>query len=261
MTRLDVPPGASERPPGGRVQSVDRAASLLRAVAASPNPASVPELAQACAINRSTAWRLLATLEVNGLVDRDPMTQRYRVGYASVQLGAASDGDVIARRVRPVLTGLSASLGETTLLCRASRFSLVYVDQASPPGPPTANWVGRSAAPHATSAGKAFLAWLPPDEIDAVLPAVLERYTGATITDRDELEHDLDLVRQRGYATCISEFEEFANGVGAAVLDGRGVPRLVVSVWGPDQRVTTERIDELGARVIDAAAAMSLALQ
>ncbi len=261
MTRASPSPGTGERLQLGRVQSVDRAASLLRAVAASRDPASVAELAQVCGINRSTAWRLLGTLELNGLVDRDPFTQRYRVGYASVQLGAASDGDVVARRVRPVLAELSRSLGETTLLCRASRFSLVYIDQASPPGPPTANWIGRPASPHATSAGTAVLAWLPADEIDAVLPATLERYTSSTITDRAELERDLERVRGRGYATCISEFEDFANGVGAAVLDGRGIPRLVVSVWGPDQRVTADRVQELGERVIAAATAMSLALQ
>ena len=261
MTRVSSTPGTGERAQLGRVQSVDRAAALLRAVAAARNPASVAELAQACGINRSTAWRLLGTLELNGLVDRDPITQRYRVGYASVQLGAASDGDVIARRVRPVLAELSRAVGETTLLCRASRFSLAYIDQASPPGPPTANWVGRPAAPHATSAGKAFLAWLPAEEIDAVLPAELERYTSSTITDRAELQRDLERVRERGYATCISEFEDFANGVGAAVLDDHGLPRLVVSVWGPDQRVTSARISELGERVIAAAHEMSLALQ
>ena len=253
--------GTAERSNGSRVQSVDRAAALLRAVASSPEPRTVVELADMCGINRSTGWRLLSTLEANGLIERDTSSQRYRIGYAALQLGAASDGDVVARRVRPVLTALTHSVGETTLLCRASRFSLVYIDQVSPPGPPAANWIGTPAAPHATSAGKAFLAWLPNDEQDAVLPAELEAYTNFTITDRTELDRDLARVRERGFATCISEFDEFANGVSAAVLDGRGQPRLVVSIWGPDQRLTSSRIDELGGRVLQAAHQISLALQ
>lgn len=253
--------GGSERMNGSRVQSVDRAAALLRAVASSPAPRTVVELADMCGINRSTGWRLLSTLEANGLIERDARTQRYRVGYAALQLGAASDGDVIARRVRPVLAALSHSVGETTLLCRTSRFSLVYIDQVSPPGPPAANWIGMPAAPHATSAGKAFLAWLPSDEQDAVLPAELEAYTNFTIIDRTELVRDLARVRERGYATCISEFDEFANGVGAAVLDERGQPRLAVSIWGPDQRLTSSRIEDLGGCVLRAAHQMSLALQ
>ena len=62
----------------GRVQSVERAVALLDAIAgASPRGSTVAELALACGINRATAWRLLATLEGRGLVDRDPATSRY----------------------------------------------------------------------------------------------------------------------------------------------------------------------------------------
>ena len=65
----------------GRVQSVERALALLDAIAdASPRGSTVAELALACGINRATAWRLLATLEGRGLVDRDPATSRYQVG-------------------------------------------------------------------------------------------------------------------------------------------------------------------------------------
>src|SRR3954467_975183 len=62
-----------------RVQSVARAAELLKALR---SPATVFELADRCGLNRSTAWRLLATLEDSGLVERDPETGRYAVGYA-----------------------------------------------------------------------------------------------------------------------------------------------------------------------------------
>ena len=63
------------------MQAVDRAVALLKAVAAG-EPATAPELAAACGLNRSTAWRLLATLEHHGLVERDPVTQRYALGHA-----------------------------------------------------------------------------------------------------------------------------------------------------------------------------------
>ena len=81
--------------PGLRtIQSVDRAAALLKAVAASRDPLSVVELAAQCGLNRSTAWRLLATLDSQGLVERDPVTQRYSVGYAIFrgQIQRTTDG-------------------------------------------------------------------------------------------------------------------------------------------------------------------------
>ena len=69
-----------------RIQAVDRAVLLLKSVATSTTPPTVLELARACGINRSTAWRLLRTLEYHGLIDRDPVTQRYTVGYGAITI-------------------------------------------------------------------------------------------------------------------------------------------------------------------------------
>src|ERR1700712_3658057 len=147
------------------VQSVDRALRLLKAVAASREPSSAQELALRCELNRSTAWRLLATLEQHGLVERDAATGRYVVGYAAFQLATAEDHDAIARRLRPLLQRTAEATGEIVTLALAKRFGLVYVDQADPPGPPTPDWSGRQIALHATSPGKVFLAWLPEGEL------------------------------------------------------------------------------------------------
>ena len=126
--------------PGLRtIQSVDRAAALLKAVAASRDPLSVVELAAQCGLNRSTAWRLLATLDSQGLVERDPVTQRYSVGYAIFQIAAAGDHDAFVRRAHPVLQGLANTTGETANLAVAKRFNLVYVDQVEPPQIMSAN--------------------------------------------------------------------------------------------------------------------------
>ena len=81
-------PGQAGR---GRVQSVERAVALLDAIAVGPARGSTAaELALACGINRATAWRLLATLEGRGLVDRDPATSRYQIGYTVARLAAAA---------------------------------------------------------------------------------------------------------------------------------------------------------------------------
>jgi len=243
------------------VQAVDRAALLLKAVAAGPEPATAWELAVRCGLNRSTAWRLLSTLEGHGLVERDPVTQRYRPGYAASQLASATDIDAIARRVRPVMERLAGATGEIVTLAAAQRFDLVYVDQADPPGPPTPNWSGRPIPLHATSSGKVFLAWLPDEERRAVLPDTLERYTGRTITDLDELERSLAQIRRDGYGTCLEEFEEFSSGVSAAVLDTHGRPVVILNVWGPSQRITRQRLPGLGRDALRAVHEMSVRLE
>src|SRR3954452_15132520 len=103
------------------VQAVDRAALLLKAVAAGPEPATVWELAERCGLNRSTAWRLLSTLERHGLVERDPLPSRYQPGYAAIQLASSTDLDALARRVRPILGRLASSTGEIVTLAAARR--------------------------------------------------------------------------------------------------------------------------------------------
>lgn len=235
------------------IQAVDRAAELLKAVAHSPQPLTVGELASATGLNRSTAWRLLATLDRHGLIERDPATQRYSVGYAVLQMAAAGDSDALVRRARPVLARLAVKTGETASLAVAKRFNLVYVDQVEAANVMSPNWLGRPVPLHATSSGKAFLAWLPPEEREALTPVRLKRYTDTTITSRRDLEEELDTVRRDGYSICVGELEETLYGASAAVLNRRHRPVAIVSVWGPQHRVFRERLPEIGAQAVRAA--------
>ena len=236
------------------IQAVDRAAALLKAVAASRRPLTVVELAAATELNRSTAWRLLATLDRHGLVERDPTTQRYSLGYAVVQMAAAGDFDALVRRARPVLERLAVETGETANLAVAKRFDLVYVDQVEAPQVMSPNWLGRSVPLHATSSGKSFLAWLPPQEREALTPLRLKRFTATTITRRRELEEELEAARRDGYSICVGELEETLYGVSAPVLSDRQRPVAIVSVWGPQHRVPRERLAEIGRKTVRAAA-------
>jgi DNA-binding IclR family transcriptional regulator len=216
------------------IQAVDRAAALLKAVADSRQPLTVVELAAATGLNRSTAWRLLATLDRHGLVERDPVTQRYSVGYAVLQMAAGGDYDVLVRRARPAVERLANETGETASLAVAKRFDLVYIDQVEAPQIMSPNWLGRSVAMHATSSGKAFLAWLPEEEREVLVPQSLERFTDTTLTSRRALEAELDEVRRVGYAVCVGELEETLYGVSAPIVNERQRPLAIVSVWGPE---------------------------
>src|SRR5579862_261704 len=235
------------------IQSVDRAAALLKAIADSSQPPTVVELAAACGLNRSTAWRLLATLDAHGLIERDPISQRYSLGYAFLRIAAGADPDPLVRQARPVLEQLSADTGETTNLAVARRFSLVYVDQVDPPQIMAPNWFGRAVPLHATSTGKAYVAYLPESEQAAVLPRRLERFTKTTVTDRRRLEAELDDVRRKGWAVCVGELEESLFGASAPVLSEQGRPVAIVSVWGTEHSLPRERLDEVGAQALSAA--------
>jgi DNA-binding IclR family transcriptional regulator len=230
---------------------------LLKAVADATTPPTVLELAQACRINRSTAWRLLRTLEYHGLVDRDTITQRYTIGYGAIPVAAAVTDDALVRRIRPLLEKLSVRTGESVTLAVAKRFNLIYVDQVDPPNTIMPSWLDRPLPLHATSGGKAFLAWLRPDERDAVLPKELTRYTERTVTDRDQLDRQLEEVRYTGYAMCDREYEHFTSGASAAALSARKYPMAVINVWGLAQHNPESRLHEIGQEAVETARLVS----
>src|SRR5215470_19829484 len=191
--------GAGHETERGRVQSVERALALLDAVAsASPRGDTVAELAQACGINRATAWRLLATLEAHGAVDRDPATSRYQIGYTVVRLAAASGVDGLVRRTHHILERVCAQTGEAADLALGRRSGLVYIDEVAPPSVLTVNWLARPVPLHATSTGKAWLAWLPEAEAKGVLGPALEGFTDATVTDVRRLFDEFAEIRRQG---------------------------------------------------------------
>jgi DNA-binding IclR family transcriptional regulator len=235
-----------------RVQAVARAAELLKALGAAGGQASVVELADRCGLNRSTAWRILATLEDSRLVERDPRTGLYGAGYALVALAAAAGHEPLVRRAHPLLRALAEACEETASLAVPRNLQLVYVDQVQAPHVMAANWLGRPTPLHATSTGKALLAWLSDDELGAALPGRLQRFTATTITTRAALGTELAGVRERGFAVSRGELEPALWGVSAPVLDG-GRPVAVVSVWGSEARVRARGLDALGARTAAAA--------
>jgi DNA-binding IclR family transcriptional regulator len=240
---------------GGRVQSVQRAAALLEAIAEAPEPRTAPELAARCGLNRSTAWRILATLEEEGLVDRDPPTNRYSVGRAVTRLAAAA-ADSLPRIARPHLEDLARRTGETVSLAVPRGLQLVYVDQVQAPHVMAADWLGRAVPLHATSTGKALLAFLPPEELDSAVSQPLASFTRRTITAPAKLREELERVRRRGYAISRGELEAALWGASAPVLE-RGRAVAVVSIWGAEGRLRTKGLDQLGRAAAATAAAVA----
>src|SRR5438552_382660 len=123
------------------------------------------------------------------------------------------------------------------------------------------NWLARPVPLHATSTGKAWLAWLPEPEVRGVLGPVLEGFTDATVTDVSRLLGELAQIRERGYAVSAGELEPALCGVSAPVLRRReDRPLAVFSIWGPADRMPPSRFEALGAVAIEAAPAVEAAL-
>jgi DNA-binding IclR family transcriptional regulator len=247
---------------GNAVRSVDRAAALLLALGESHGEAGVTELARRLGLHKSTASRLLATLEKRGLVEQDDETGRYRLGLVVIRLAEKAERTLDLRAIAmPELDRLARATRETTGLGVADGDQFLTVAQADGPNlVAMGDWTGRGVPIHSVAAGKVLLAAMPEREILKLVRRGLDRFTDRTITQLEPLLEELARVRRRGYATAFGEFDAGLNGVAAPVHDARGQVTAAVDVWGPAFRITPRRMPELIGQVRASAAAVSVRL-
>ena len=247
---------------GNAVRSVDRAASLLLALGESAGEAGVTELARRLGLHKSTASRLLATLERRGLVEQDEETGKYRLGLVVIRLAERAERTLDLRGIAmPELERLARLTRETTGLGSIEGDQLLTVAQADGPNLiAVGDWTGRATPLHCVASGKVLLAALAEREVLRVVRKGLSAYTERTITELEPLLEELSRVRRRGYATAMGEFELGLNAVAAPVHDARGAVIAAVDIWGPAFRLTPRRIPELASQAREAAAAISVRL-
>ncbi len=243
-----------------RIQSLDRALRLLFAIADHGRPMSATDAANAIGLNRSTAWRLLGTLEQHGLLERDE-ANRYELGVATLRLAARAPWAAVARRARPIIEALAEQAGETTAVAVVTRGGFEVIDQVDGPHALGVRWIGVTGPLLYTSPGKLVLATLTEAELEAALDGTIEPRTPRSLTRLDDIRRELDDVRRRGAARSVEDYELGVNGVSAAATGADGRPVAFVTVTGPSSRLSAERLDEAEALVKAAAARLADALE
>jgi IclR family KDG regulon transcriptional repressor len=244
------------------IQSVRRAAALLRAFGGGSTELGVSELARRVQLHKSTASRLLATLESEGLLERVPGSEKYRLGYEIVRRPRPpphlGDLRIVAR---PFLVELAEATRETTNLAVLDGDLAHNIDQESSQHiVRVGDWTGRRTPLHCVANGKALLAFRPAPELERLTSGPLERFTSNTLTDPKALRAELARVRGLGYATALGEIEDGLHAVAAPVRDRTGQVVAALSVSAPAYRLTPAQVPELGALTRQMADRISLRL-
>jgi IclR family acetate operon transcriptional repressor len=253
-------PGADARPSRTRangdrhnIQSVDRALYLLETIAEAGGEATLTELATRTGLNISTCHHLLATLIQRGFATKVSGRRLYALGGRILYLGHACLQVDLPRRAQPYLENINRTTGETVHLAALQGDSVVTlaVREARHAVRVETGKLGRIAAPHAQSVGKAILAWLPEDEMKRILGQAMKRYTDKTITDFPALLESLRSVRRTGFAIDREEYLPGVICVGAPIRDQVGTVIGAISASTPAMRANDEHIElmrkEIGA--------------
>ncbi|WP_340536995.1 IclR family transcriptional regulator [Nocardioides sp. GXZ039] len=238
---------------GQGVQSVDRALAILE-VLARRGEAGVTEIAAELDVHKSTAFRLMVTLEAHRLVEQTVERGRYRLGVGILRLAGATTARLdVVQEARPIGRQLAEATGETVNLAVLSERSALYLDQiAGSSALQPHNWVGQHIPLHATSNGKVLLAGLSDTALEEFLDS-LTTYTPHTITERSALRAEVAQVREQGYALAIDELEIGLTAIAAPIRNTQGDVVASISVSGPSFRLTAARVEEAIRLVRDAA--------
>lgn len=245
MQRTVAPSGASS---GG---GVSRALALLALFDREGQELRVTEVATGLGIHKSTASRLAATLELSGFLERVEAGRGFRLGPVVARLGVlALGGRGWAEVARPVLAALAETTGETVFLsvpAGSDAYDVVQENARRLLG--ATSWVGLRTPLHATSDGKAMLAF----GAGTLQSGALARVARGTITSRKALASELEEIRRRGYATAAGEIEDGLHGAAAPVFAGDGRCVAAISASGPSNRLPQEDLPALARQCIEAA--------
>jgi len=241
----------------GNLQSVRRALRALELI--SEGECGVTELGRKLGVHKATASRLVATLAERGFVERDPVTEKYRLGFGLISLaGAAMGGNDLVRTARPIVEDLADRTRETVNLGVVSGDAVVYIDQVTGTRSiVSVNWVGQRTPLHCTSNGKVLLAAMSEAERARLLKGDLARLTPKTITDRKVLRSQFSEIVARGYAQTMEELEEGLNAVAAPIRGIGGDVVAALSVSGPAFRMHGVDLPRFGRATAEAAAVIS----
>jgi DNA-binding IclR family transcriptional regulator len=230
------------------LQSVDRAIAVLKGFSEEEPELGVTELSQRLGLPKSTVYRLLASLQQEGIVDQDPETEKYRLGIELVNLAGLVLKQMDVRQVaRTYLRSLAEASEETVnLSLLTGDDKVINIDGISSPRMVrNVGWIGREMLPHCISSGKALLAYLPQQRLERIAAKGLPRFTEKTIVDPILLQEELKRVRQQGYAVGQEELEVGLSAVAAPIWNHKGEVVAAVSVSGPSFRLSSEKIPEL----------------
>jgi DNA-binding IclR family transcriptional regulator len=244
-------------------RAANRVVDILELVAASRDGLALREVSAQLEAPKSSLLPLLRALTARGYLAQGAAGE-YRLGASATTLGAGSPSQRdLAEVAHPALVELMRRTGETVFLgtLGSDGLSVVYVDKVeSEQLIRYAAGVGDRRPLHATSSGKALLAFLPAEQREQILKALpLARHTERTVTSPAALRASLEEIQRTGVCVSLDEMVRGAAGVAAPIFDRQGRVAGVCTVAGPTDRVRPQ-VRQLTAEARRTAAAISALL-
>jgi DNA-binding IclR family transcriptional regulator len=229
------------------IQSVSHALDLLEQFHDEVDELGVTELSKRLKLHKNNVFRLLATLESRGYIEQNKVTENYRLGLKTLELGQTFVKQMgLLRQSRPVLEAVVRECNETSYVAILKDFHIIYLDVVETDlTVRVVPRVGSRLPAYCTAAGKVQIAYMSEEDLEQYLPTKeLKPLTPNTLTDRELLKKQLRQVVENGYAIDDEELDIGVRCVSAPIRDYTRRIIGAVSISGPSMRLSMERIDK-----------------
>ncbi|WP_441250156.1 IclR family transcriptional regulator [Kitasatospora sp. McL0602] len=246
-------------------QSVDRALTILASLG--DGPTSLEQAAARVGVHKSTALRLLRTLQEHGFVQRRP-DHRYQLGGRLFSLAQQALESIDVRQVAaPYLASLNERYGHAVQLAVLEGDEVLYLDKVDGrypdrPGawPDPVGRIGRRVPAVATAVGKVLLADLPEDQLTVFLAGQdFAARTRNSIRSAEQFQAELVGVRRHGWAADQAEYQENVNCIAAPIVGTDGTAIAACSISAPVQLAPLTELSRLLPELLCTVEAISLA--
>lgn len=219
----------------------------------------VTDLSQLTGIDKASVFRALRALAAYRFVEQNPLTKKYHLGFAVLELAGAKLGHMpLVSAAKSHLAKLAQQTGETVQMSVLDQDCVLYISVIESPQPIRVSLgVGTRAPLYCTAAGLVLLANASTSTQDLILSRPLKKFTPRTIVEASQLKRQLSLVRNRGWSEDDQGFVDHLRVVAAPVREPNGNVISAVAVGGPTIRVTREKLKGFSGLVVATATAIS----
>jgi DNA-binding IclR family transcriptional regulator len=226
------------------LKSLAKMMAILDCFSTAERKVSVAEIATRTGLPRATAHRIMRTMRDLGMIEQERDRDQYRLGMKLFELGTTVLANMdLHREAKASVEALTRASGETVHLSVFDGKSSTVINRTDPDGRQVNTvFVLESSPAHATSSGKAALAFQPEAAIERFLARGLPRIAPNTMTEPEALRAELSRIRERGYATDDEELTPGTKCVGAPIRNASGTVFAAISVSGPARHFTEERV-------------------
>lgn len=236
-----------------RIESVAKALTILTLFKINKPEWGITELARELGMQKSTVYRLLATMQELGFVRKTREGTNYRLGMRVFELGSVVANTFDLRDIAlSYLHKISEQTGETVHLGVLNETEVISIETVDGSNTLKSSiLIGKRTPLYCTSVGKAILAFQSPQEQKEIIKKInFIKFTDNTIINPQAFVTELELTRKRGYAVDEMEHEVGVSCIAAPIWDSTGKVLASLSVSGPSIRIAKEKIPELAQLIM-----------